>query len=385
MNELNLELKTHSLMLGFGNRLLSKSCALSMLGYLFYMLGIIPRKNKLRTIKLQEFRQSRNVNVVINCLTTCFLISFFILGGYNFIHVYDQTIVASGLNGNRFGSFGSALTYTIIFLNIATVTNILDLKTKQNEKLLAVIKKIDNLYIFNLLIMSIFLLMCGYRSGVLQIVLPLFSMLSYKRILKTKQVFFVLLTGVVLMVGVGLFRSQTSTVEEIKSDMSLLYFFRDFTPANVATPALIEYVDVNGCAYFKNALLQIIAIIPFFQSLFIGFFGNDFRLDSSSKLYTERICYSFDSGMGTSIIGDLYYTGGFLTVLFLMFFLGWIIRKISNSTNKYAFLILSCLVGNAIFMSRVEFFYIARNCGFSVLIYWLISNFCSSNNHNNKL
>ena len=147
----------------------------------------------------------------------------------------------------------------------------------------------------------------------------------------------------------------------------------DFDAANAATPSLIEYVDFYGNAQFKNASSQILAIIPFLQQIVFGVFGDDFLKSSSSSVYTNEICHSYYSGMGTNVIGDLYYTGGFWCVLVLMLLLGWIVRKTSSSTNKYVLLVSLCLIGNAVFMPRVEFFYIARTCGLAVIIYWLVN------------
>ena len=108
------------------------------------------------------------------------------------------------------------------------------------------------------------------------------------------------------------------------------------------------------------------------QSVVIGLFGNIFG-SPSSIVFTHEIFNRYDSGMGTNIIGDLYYTGGILCVLILMYFLGWIVKRTSNTKNRYAILLLLCLVGNSVFMPRVEFFYIARTCSFSIIIYWFMN------------
>lgn len=373
MDKLDPSIQTHSQMLYFSDHLLCRACSLSMLGYLCYMVGAIPRKSYNNSIRNVECRQSPAVNKVLNALTTMFIMLFFVLGGGDFINSYDQSVVVDTLQGGRFGRFGMAMTFYTIFINISSVSNFVTTKYEQGESLWSFIKKLSPLFIINVLVMSIFFLMCGYRSGALQILLPFFAMMAYKGVLKSKQAVVAIALGFVAMVFIGQLRSRTSTIGEISEEMTLFSFLEDFDAANAATPSLIEYVDFYGNAQFKNAPSQILAIIPFLQQIVFGVFGDDFLKSSSSSVYTNEICHSYYSGMGTNVIGDLYYTGGFWCVLALMLLLGWIVRKTSSSTNKYVLLVSLCLIGNAVFMPRVEFFYIARSCGLSVIIYWLVN------------
>ena len=370
-----------SQMLIFSDDLLCRSIVLCMLGYLFYMLGLIPLKSKKRYSIYRESSPAPTVNKILNCLTTIFIVLFFALGGGNFINSYDRTVM---MDEGRFGSFGFALNYSILLLNITCVSNLIFTNYEKGESVWHFVKKQDLLFIFNQLTMSLFLLLCGYRSGVMQIVLPIFAILSYKNILKKKQIILMILLGVVVMAFVGHLRSRVSTITEISNEISLIEFFRDFNSANSAVPALMEYVDCNGNANFKNAILQILSVIPFLQSLAVDLLGQDFFMESSSRLYTYKISNSY-SGLGTNIIGDLYYTGGFWCVLALMLFLGSIIRKTSKSTSVYGLLIYACLVGNAVFFSRVEFFYIVKSCSLSVIIYWLINKLFPYRSYNKSL
>ena len=371
MEQLDPSILTHSQILYFSDNLLCRSCALCMLGYLSYMVGLIPiGPNSFNNI---ECKQSPKVNKVLNLVTTMLIILFFMLGGGDFINSYNQSVVIDALEGGRFGKFGTVMIYLIMFINTSSVSNFITTKYEEGENVVHFIKKLDPLFVFNVLIMSIFFLLCGYRSGAMQILLPIFALLSNKSVLKAKHTFVVILCGVVVMSLIGQLRSQTSNINEIASDMTLLEFFRDFGSANAATPSLIEYVDFYGSANFKNAWGAILSIVPLLPTLIFGVCGSDFLMPPSSHIYTYDICQSYFSGMGTNVIGDLYYTGGFFCVLISLFLFGWIIRKVSVSTSKYALLALVCLIGNAFFMPRVEFFFITRICSFPIIIYWLIN------------
>lgn len=374
LEQLNPSIPTHSLMLNFSDHMLCRSCSLSMLGYLFYMIALVPVKSREKPQINVQIQQSPKVSKMLNYLTLLLIVMFFVLGGGNFIYSYDQTVEIEALNGERFGRFGAVMTYIIILLNVSTVSNIITKTSEPDESILHFIKKIDFLFLINVLIMSGIFLLGGYRSGAMQILLPFLAMLSYKRVLKTKQTFYVIVSGIVVMALIGQLRSNTSTLSDVGAEMTLLNFFRDFISANAATPSLVEYVDFNGNADFRNAYAQILSVIPFLQSLVLGILGSDLLMPSSSHIYTYDICNSFNSGKGTNIIGDLYYTDGSWCVFAMMFLLGWIIRKTTIAKNKYVLLILVCLIGNAVFMPRVEFFYIARTCGLAIIIYWLVSS-----------
>lgn len=46
---------------------------------------------------------------------------------------------------------------------------------------------------------------------------------------------------------------------------------------------------------------------------------------------------------------------------------------------------LLVLVGNSIFLSRVEYFYIVRNLSFSVIILFILSLFVSNGKYNSRI
>ena len=109
-------------------------------------------------------RQSPMVSKALNYLTLVMIFLFFVLGGANFIYSYDQSVDMDALAGGRFGKFGAVMSYAIILLNISSVSNIITTKYVQGETFLHFIKKLDFIFLLNLLIMSAIFLLGGYRS-----------------------------------------------------------------------------------------------------------------------------------------------------------------------------------------------------------------------------
>lgn len=68
-----------------------------------------------------------------------------------------------------------------------------------------------------------------------------------------------------------------------------------------------------------------------------------------------------------------------------MFILGVFIKYLYEKNNKYTMTMLLVLVGNSIFLSRVEYFYIVRNLSFSVIILFILSLFVSNGKYNSRI
>ena len=117
------------------------------------------------------------------------------------------------------------------------------------------------------------------------------------------------------------------------------------------------------------------AIVPFMQSFIVAIFGkNSFPQDSSS-VFTLTFYNPGEGGLGTSLIGDLYYSLGLIGTMALMFILGRIIYIINKKQSLYTTLILLILTGNAIFAARVEYFYIVRFITYAVIFLYIVLRF----------
>jgi hypothetical protein len=128
----------------------------------------------------------------------------------------------------------------------------------------------------------------------------------------------------------------------------------------------------------KNVLLPILSVVPFLQSSFMIFF-NFTPVPTSSEVFTTTINgVNYTSGLGTHIIGDLYYTFGLPGVVLLMLILGITISLLTNKVlikgkqSMYSLIALSFLVGNSVYSVRVEYFFILRLISLTLIVFCCI-------------
>lgn len=77
-------------------------------------------------------------------------------------------------------------------------------------------------------------------------------------------------------------------------------------------------------------LLQLASIVPFMQSFILLFIPRSSLALSSSTMFTNSFMDSTQGGMGTALIGDIYYTFGVIGVIILMFLLGYFLKNFIN-------------------------------------------------------
>ena len=85
-------------------------------------------------------------------------------------------------------------------------------------------------------------------------------------------------------------------------------------------------------------------------------------------------------GMGTSLIGDLYYSFGLPGIVVLMFILGYIVstlfKKIVYGGNysPYILICIAVLMSQSYFMPRNDYFSFIRLIAFQCLFYYIVSH-----------
>lgn len=333
---------------------------ISMVGYLFYMLGLLIFKNKSNE-HIEYFDNIINYKLVkiSNSVCSIFILFFLLTGGTALLKLYSHTEHLE----NRLGTWGLFLVYSIISYTISVLINFLFLK--QNKRNLF---EMPTLFWVNSAILFLMLALSGYRSNLLQIAIPVFYVYNryYKEIAKGKVIIFIVI-GTLFALYSGFTRGGENLDFHTFEFISI---FRDFSYANAANIYLIDYADNNGFTYGTNWILQILSVIPFLQSLFILLFGQSFIAQSSSSFFTDELSEG-NGGLGTGIIGDLYYSAGLVGVCFFMFLLGLFCRKVSSGKSLVVIVMCLIFVGNSIFACRVEFFYIVRFMAFSAIIMWL--------------
>lgn len=350
---------------------LVQGVALAMIGYHSYLCGLSSLKyievNSLNCYN-KSLLVSKSAAIWANwiCLFTFCL--FIATGGMNLLYIYSRDVSRDDANIGMLLYW--ILAYTVAIYDSFASVDFTSLKCRILD-----VTKFNKLFIVNSIIIVVFLMISGYRSQAMQVIIPILICYSvFVKKISAKVFFAILLCGLLMMIAIGITRSGG----EFNRDVSMLYYFRDFNAANASLGFFVDEVELNGITGGSNYILQALSVVPFLQSIvgaFVDF--NSFSLPSS-RFYT----YSFDtdSGLGTHLIGDIYYTFGLAGVIIVMYLVGRFCSSLSSFKNRYIFLMYLIFTGNAIFAVRVELLYIVRMLAFGCIIF-LVVEFLSKQKH----
>lgn len=159
---------------------------------------------------------------------------------------------------------------------------------------------------------------------------------------------------------------------------------RDFGLIDPNTRFLIEYVDNHGAVYFNNAFLNLVSTVPFLGGIVANIFGLSY-VTRSTQITTDgmQLANNMDSGLGTSLIGDLYYTCGIVFVVLFMLWFGWFVSSMHNrfvikkNYNTWLFVLYCFNFANVVYFIRAEWTMPFRYIGFTFLIILVITKICT--------
>lgn len=343
---------------------LIKGIALAMVGYHCYLCGLLSlKKRKVNTLigNVEPIHTKPIMASLANWTCLMVFLVFMATGGMNVLLMYSGDIDREDAN------IGTLL-YWILSYSVAVFASFSSAKFSKSGNILSNALKLNKLFLVNSIIIIVFLLLSGYRSQAMQIIIPLLICYSvYVKRISVKMFFTILIAGLVVMVVIGMTRSGG----DVESNVTTLYYFRDFNAANASLGFFVDEVSRNGVTGGSNYIPQTLSIVPFLQSIvgnFIDF--NNFAL-SSSRYYTG--VFDTESGLGTNIIGDIYYTFGLIGVVSVMFIMGMFCSYLSGKKNKYVFLMYLIFTGNSIFAARVELLYVVRMLAWGCIILFAIT------------
>lgn len=353
---------------------LIRSQSIAALSIQFYLLGaVLASKKKTRKVK-QRFSDKDTTFIkkrkVFHAITTIIIILSMIGGGWKIIYRYTDKSV--GLN-----EIGGLFSYITIFLVVTSVLEFLYLRKKNVSRLKLALTHLSRLYLFNILFMTLLYLFAGYRSAVFPLLIPVVFLYDVYVKKINKAVLITMFIGAFVLMSVMKETRAGKSVMITDNIFSVEYIGGDFTSANKAMYYLIDHTDKHGSQQGQNAILQMVSFIPFAQNILINFFGFE-PSDSSSRFVTEGLNVYW-SGLGTHVVGDLYYSFGLLGALFCMFIFGFVtsvlyLKSLEAGTIKvWEITVYLLILGNSIMFSRVEFFYFVRNIGFAIIIIWLFN------------
>lgn len=271
------------------------------------------------------------------------------------------------------------IVYINVVLVVCTIIEFIHLKNLCVTNLSLLIRKINKIYLAQIFLYVLLLLLIGYRSGAIFVGLPL--ILCYSTLIskiRPKVFCIMIIFGTVIMTLVGFMRGG----DGLSTDVITLYeSFRDFGPAYLTNTGLISYTDIHGISGLGIGIRRLFSSIPFLGGILAVVIPSTYSVEDESAVLATRLFQdpnNLDSGLGTSLIGDLYYSGHLLWVIVYMYFLGRILSNcymkiyIERKINIYVFSLYIWIFSQSIFLLRAEWYSYFRYVGFTWVILYLI-------------
>lgn len=361
-----------------------KSTSIAMIGFFCYIIGAT-----LVSIKTNNyhFKISRDkyypteISFLVNSLISLLFIFFILSGG---LDAYD-----SYAGGKKLSETSDIfLFYIRNLLIVSSILEFLRLKNHKMNKIGQFIKKVNKFYLTNYLVIVMWFLISGDRGELLKQILS-FLLLYWLFVTKinTRNLLIIFITGFVLMSTIKNIRLQEGGLLNFSnfSDafiFSSLEFTAEFSSSSATLYYLVQSTDYHGYSMGTNYLFPVLSVIPMLQSLFAYLFN----INPSAAIFERTAVVATEgllgpnpyTGLGTHIIGDLYYSFGSVGVIFFMFLIGYFIsflnKKIfyeSSISITYLFIYVFLFAGSFYFI-RTEYFSYVRDIGFSLLFIYSI-------------
>lgn len=364
----------------YGDDTRFKTMYISTIATLLFILGSYVsdiKKRKKTSMESQQTILSNNISVyglqtVSKILTTITLLYF----GYLFVTGYVSSWFRYGSNSSSY--VNTKVVYLTVLCLSSTVAQFAQCAGCTFDSVWSFVKKIDKSYLSLIGTVAFLLLISGNRSEALYIILPM--LVCYSIIVKNitnKQFCFLFLSGFLLLVFIGLTR-QTGVENGVGGSLNfdLFKFTHDFGYANIDSMYLIEDTDRNGFRGFNNGFVVLLSSVPFLGGFIVTIFGIE-EFTRSAVATTEGMDISY-TGLGTSLIGDTYYTGGIIFSIIFFYFLGRFMSYLHNRyykdkiINIYSLPIYAFMFSNAIYCLRSEWYTSFRYIGFCIVVLYIV-------------
>lgn len=342
----------------FNEDYITKALALSTVGICFFNLAIYNNNVNPSIEHIHKVGRLKKPRLLLIVLLCAFIPTLFLLAMQG---VYSTEFESSLVN--------AILQYIIYYYLFASFNNISDNPCRVN-----LIKEIGKLPLILLIIYTLLFLMIGSRTIPMRIaflVLVLYNF-YYKKISK-KTVAVLLVLGIFLMAFIGVQRQGYDIGTGSSWD-----FAAELIINNRSLYVLMEYYDLYGATLGRTLLMNILSVIPFAQSIFLGLTGWSEKDISSGNLvthlhYKNVVDYERITGLGTNVIGDIYVAYGLIGVIVMMFLFGYILKRINTSLryNLISILIYSVLFMDVIYMTRASILVSLRNLAWTICVMYI--------------
>ena len=227
---------------------------LSLAGYYVYMIGLLTAKTKTEDReKVRELIVNDSFLSVSNVLTLLFIIYFYISGGMHLMNRYTGEV-------GYFTKYGGILSFITFFYTISSAVVAIKIGQSRHPSLSLLLSSKNTLFVVNSFLILPILLLSGYRSQFLQLVIPLLYLyVFFINRIDNKKMFLLFAIGFVVMILIGMTRGG----DKATGGHDIVYYIRDFMIEDAAGVWLVDYTDANGPTGGSNAILQMVSFIPF--------------------------------------------------------------------------------------------------------------------------
>ena len=346
-----------------------KSEDIQMLAYLALIFGcILGNERSYRKVLSQrtESKQSGNYGIFIFILTGILLLLII----YDYVTgVFSSWFYYSNAEWMDVEERNQGLGHLTCLLLSASCVEIVRVREKGVTNFLTFIKSLNKLYLFELLGISLLLYMSGNRNEMLLIILPI--IVGYTLCIKkipNKVLIIAGVLGVLLMADAGMSRQESVSLGG--NTMGIYSLTRDFAGLGYNTDYLIDYTDKHGTTNFQGLPISLLSGVPYLGSLIISTTGIS-GPDGSATVCNDSI---LGTGLGTSLIGDLYYTGGFVWVVVFMLLFGYSMSRLYHSDKKiniYLLVFYCYMVANSVYYIRSSWDFPITEIEYAMIIIFL--------------
>lgn len=326
-----------------------KSATLQMIAWIVFLLGSIVAHNKgMKKNSTTKYHVDYNTLLYFITGILLLLIVYDYLSG-----TFDTWFFYSNMDTMERDDRNQGLGHLTCLILAATVVDIMRLRDLGVSCFKDYIKKCNKILIAEWAFISFLLIISGNRNEMLLVALPL--VVSYSICIQkidNKIILLAAAAGVLLMVFVGSSRQTEVSLEE--ANFGGESFFVDFAVLGYDCDYMVKYTDQHGSIFFRDVPGFVLSGVPFLGPRLLDIIGY-IPPERSSNLCTDSV--GSTSGLGTSLIGDLYYGGGFLWVVIFMYCFGYVMSRLYNSDKnigKYQLLLYSYMVANAVYYVRSQ-------------------------------
>lgn len=351
---------------GFNENYINRGLGLSLVAFTAFCGGVYDPFLKTNPVKKEfaavTYKEPKTIAYILFAFYIPYAITFIALDEY----VTDFTK----------NSLNALLIFILYYLVFAVFYN-----NKDRNSISSFIKSSNSLLLFIGLFLYIAVyLIIGSRSIPITIILLCFFF--YHSLIKkvsNRNVVLLIILGAVFMMGVSIFRARGQMNTDIFS--SVLDVGMDLTINNRSLYVLMEHADLNGLTFGRTMLLNILAVIPFAQGIFVKITGlrlaNLSSAELTTALYYDEITTNEDIvGLGTNIVGDVYVAFGFIGVIVFFYFLGRILKKLNRkilSGNHIALFVYAMIFIDVVFIARACILEPLRNIAWGLLWIFLFN------------